>query len=92
LRARKLYNSLKQFKNKSLENFKLRTTNTLKVLEAVEENEPSAQAQAQAMDCNSRLDVLKFADLQKILENNVILGTGSYPKTLNEAYTTAQNI
>jgi hypothetical protein len=35
---------------------------------------------------------LKFADLQKTLENNVILGTASYPKTLNEAYTIAQNI
>jgi hypothetical protein len=39
LRASKLYNSLKQFKKKILANFKLRTTNALKVLE------PSTQAQ-----------------------------------------------
>jgi hypothetical protein len=76
LRTRKLYNSLKQSKNESLASFELRTTNALKVLEAVQETEPSAQAQA-------RLDVItqssKFTDLQKTLENNVILGTGSYP-------------
>jgi hypothetical protein len=94
LRTRKLYNSLKRFKNESLTSFKLHATNALNVLEAVQETEPSAQAQAQAqaMDFISRLDVSKFADLQKSLENNVILGTGSYPKTLNEAYTIAQNI
>jgi hypothetical protein len=60
LRVRKLYNSIKQFKNESLANFKLRTTNALKVLEAVQETEPSAQAQA--MDFISRVDVSKFAD------------------------------
>ena len=90
LRARKLYNSLKQFKNESLASFKSRTTNALKVLTAVQEVEPSPQAQA--MDFVSRLDTSKFADLQKTLENNVILGTGTYPRTLNEAYTIAQNI
>jgi hypothetical protein len=75
--ARKLYNSLKQFKNERLANFKLCTTNALKVLEAVQDTKPSAQAQAQAMDFIFRLDVSKFADLQKTLKNNVILGTGS---------------
>jgi hypothetical protein len=60
----------------------------LKVLEAIQETEPSAQALA--MDFISRLDVSKFADLQKNFENNVILG--SYPKSLNEAYTIDQNI
>jgi hypothetical protein len=89
-RARKLYNSFKQFKNESLASFKVRTTNALKVLAAVEEVEPSPQGQP--MDFVTRLDVSKFADLQKTLENNVILGTGSYPKTLNEAYTIAQNV
>jgi hypothetical protein len=44
------------------------------------------------MDFTSRLDVSKFTDLQKTMENNVILGTDSYPKTLNEPYTIAQYI
>jgi hypothetical protein len=63
----------------------VRTTNALKVLSAVEEVEPSPKAQS--MDFVSRLDVSKFVtlDLQKTLENNVILGTGSYPTTLNDA-------
>jgi hypothetical protein len=62
----------------------------LKVLAAVEEVKQSPQAQA--IDFVSRLDVLKFADLQKTWENNVILGTSSYTKTLNEAYIITQNI
>jgi hypothetical protein len=68
----------------------VRTTNALKVLAAVEEVESSPQAQA--MDFVSRLDLSKFADLQKTLENKVILSAVLYPKTLNEAYTFAQNI
>jgi hypothetical protein len=36
--------------------------------------------------------IYKFTDLQKTLENNVILGTGTYLRTLSEAYTIAQNI
>jgi hypothetical protein len=58
LRERNLYNSLKKFKNESLASFKLRTTNALKVIEVVQEKEPSAQAQA--MDFISRIDVSKF--------------------------------
>jgi hypothetical protein len=44
------------------------------------------------MDFQSRLDNSKFADLKKTSENNVILNTGKYPKTLNDAYTIANNI
>jgi hypothetical protein len=68
----------------------VRTTNALTVLAAVEEVKPSPQAQA--MDFVSRLNVSKFADLQKTLENNVILGTGSYPKTLNKAEVPQQRL
>jgi hypothetical protein len=90
LRARNLYAKLYQSKNEPLVKFKERTLNALKVLKAVNETVPSDQAVA--MDFISRLDNSKFADLKKTLENNVILNTGKYPKTLNEAYTIANNI
>jgi hypothetical protein len=54
-----LYNSLKQFKNESLASFKLRMTNALKVLQAVQEIESNLLALKMALTMVKNLSIFE---------------------------------
>jgi hypothetical protein len=88
-RARENYASIRQYRNEAVARYKERFDHAIDQLRAVHETLPTPQAQS--MDFISHLDPNRFSQLKAMLENNAILGIGTYPATLTEAFQLASN-
>ena len=81
--ARQRYYEVKQG-TMSLIDFKRRFDLLVETLTAVGLTKPAEDELA--VHFISRLEPSKYAVLKQLLENNLLLGIGTYPKTLSEAY------
>jgi len=84
-KARNEYHRLHQLADETISEFKARFDHALDVLGACGQN--AYPDEDLAADFIGKLDNARYGTLKTTLENNQMLGSGSYPKTLVEAFT-----
>ena len=87
LAARKGYTSLSQYTGESISHFKERFDACLLIMDNAMYDRPSDQDQA--VDFIDKLDSTRFGEFQKDIHNNVILGIGDHPESVQAAFTSA---